>query len=46
MYNFTFHVPTTIHFGKGQISHLAELANYCSRALLGEGGGSITRNGM
>ncbi|MDD6359594.1 MAG: iron-containing alcohol dehydrogenase, partial [Parafannyhessea umbonata] len=46
MYNFTFHVPTTIHFGKGQISHLAELANYGSRALLCYGGGSIKRNGI
>ena len=46
MYNFTFHVPTTIHFGKGQISHLAELASYGSRALLCYGGGSIKRNGI
>lgn len=46
MYNFTFHVPTTIHFGKGQISHLAELASYGNRALLCYGGGSIKRNGI
>lgn len=46
MYNFTFHVPTTIHFGKGQISHLSELANYGSRVLLCYGGGSIKRNGI
>ena len=46
MYNFTFHVPTTIHFGKGQISHLAELASHGNRALLCYGGGSIKRNGI
>ena len=46
MYNFTFHVPTTIHFGKGQISHLAELASYGNRALLCYGGGSVKRNGI
>ena len=46
MYNFTFHVPTTIHFGKGQISHLAELAQYGKKALLCYGGGSIKRNGI
>ena len=46
MYNFTFHVPTTIHFGKGQISHLAELAKYGKKALLCYGGGSIKRNGI
>ena len=46
MYNFTFHIPTTIHFGKGQISHLAELAQYGKKALLCYGGGSIKRNGI
>lgn len=46
MYNFTFHVPTTIHFGKGQISHLSELAQYGKKALLCYGGGSIKRNGI
>ncbi len=46
MYNFTFHVPTTIHFGKGQISHLSELAGYGKKVLLCYGGGSIKRNGI
>ena len=46
MYNFTFHIPTTIHFGKGQISHLAELAQYGKKALLCYGSGSIKRNGI
>ncbi len=46
MYNFTFHVPTTIHFGKGQISHLADLAAYGKKVLLCYGGGSIKRNGI
>lgn len=46
MYNFTFHVPTTIHFGKGQISHLAGLAAYGKKVLLCYGGGSIKRNGI
>lgn len=45
MYNFTFHVPTTIHFGKGQIPHLADLAGYGKKVLLCYGGGSIKRNG-
>lgn len=46
MYNFTFHVPTTIHFGKGEISHLADLAAYGKKVLLCYGGGSIKRNGI
>ena len=46
MYNFAFHVPTTIHFGKGQISHLADLAAYGKKVLLCYGGGAIKRNGI
>lgn len=46
MYNFTLHIPTTIHFGKGTISHLAELKNYGKKALLVYGGGSIKKNGI
>ncbi len=46
MYNFRFSVPTTIYFGKGQISHLSELADYGSKVLLVYGGGSIKRNGI
>ena len=46
MYNFTFHVPTRIHFGKGQIKHLTELAESGSKVLLVYGGGSIKRAGI
>lgn len=46
MYNFTLHIPTTIHFGKGAISHLDELKDYGSKALLVYGGGSIKKNGI
>ena len=46
MYNFTYHVPTRINFGKGAISHLSELAESGSKALLVYGGGSIKRNGI
>lgn len=46
MYNFTFSVPTVIHFGKGQIKHLSELRQSGTKALLVYGGGSIKRNGI
>ena len=46
MYNFTLHIPTIIHFGKGAISHLDELKNYGSKTLLVYGGGSIKKNGI
>lgn len=46
MYNFTFYVPTRIHFGKGQISHLSELKESGNKVLLVYGGGSIKRNGI
>ncbi|MGN0194224.1 MAG: iron-containing alcohol dehydrogenase [Pseudoramibacter sp.] len=46
MYNFKFSVPTTIYFGKGQISHLSELKDYGGKVLLVYGGGSIKRNGI
>ena len=46
MYNFTFHVPTKIHFGKGQISHLSELAESGTKVLMVYGGGSIKRAGI
>ena len=46
MYNFKFHVPTKIYFGKGQISHLTELKEYGSKVLLVYGGGSIIRSGL
>ncbi|MBQ4176509.1 MAG: iron-containing alcohol dehydrogenase [Lachnospiraceae bacterium] len=46
MYNFTYSVPTTIHFGKGQISHLNELRESGEKVLLCYGGGSIKKNGI
>ena len=46
MYNFTFHVPTKVHFGEGQISHLAELKESGDKVLLVYGGGSIKRAGI
>ena len=46
MYNFSFYVPTRIHFGKGQISHLSELRDSGEKVLLVYGGGSIKRNGI
>ncbi len=44
--NFTFDVPTVIHFGHGQISHLAELADSGKSVMLIYGGGSIKKNGI
>ncbi len=46
MYNFTFYVPTVIHFGEGQISHLSELRESGTKVLLCYGGGSIKKNGI
>ncbi len=46
MYNFTYHVPTRIHFGKGQIMHLSEMKESGSKALLVYGGGSIKASGI
>jgi alcohol dehydrogenase YqhD (iron-dependent ADH family) len=43
MNNFAFHVPTKIYFGKGQASHLAELADYGKSVLMVYGGGSIKK---
>jgi butanol dehydrogenase len=46
MLNFTYHNPTKVYFGKGQVKHLArELENYNS-VLLVYGGGSIKNNGI
>ena len=39
MYNFTFNIPTKIHFGKDTISSLSELKAYGSKVLLVYGGG-------
>ena len=46
MNNFTYSIPTKIHFGKGQIAHLTELAQSGRRVLLVYGGGSIKRAGI
>lgn len=46
MNNFTYSIPTKIHFGKGQISHLSELAESGSNVLLVYGGGSIKKSGI
>ncbi|MCR5675981.1 MAG: iron-containing alcohol dehydrogenase [Lachnospiraceae bacterium] len=43
---FVYYAPTKICFGKGQISHLSELKESGSRALLVYGGGSIKRQGI
>ena len=40
MNNFTYSIPTKIHFGKGQISHLSELSESGNKVLLCYGGGS------
>lgn len=46
MLNFTYSIPTKIHFGRGQLSHLTELAQSGRRVLLVYGGGSIKRAGI
>lgn len=47
MNNFTFHIPTDIRFGKGQVKCLPEeLSRYGKNVLLVYGGGSIKRTGL
>ena len=46
MNNFTYSIPTKIHFGKGQISHLSELSESGNKVLLCYGGGSIKKAGI
>lgn len=46
MNNFTYFVPTKVHFGKGQIQHLTELKESGNKVLLVYGGGSIKKNGL
>lgn len=46
MNNFSFHNPTKIIFGEGQISALADLLPANARILLTYGGGSIKKNGV
>ena len=48
MENFRFYLPTTIHFGKGQLANLADSIKQFggSKVLLSYGGGSIKKNGI
>lgn len=47
MKDFTYHVPTIIHFGRGKIACLGnEIKPYSDRVLLVYGGGSIKKNGV
>lgn len=46
MFNFSYHNPTRVVFGQGQISQLTELLPAKSKILLLYGGGSIKRNGV
>lgn len=47
MKNFTYYVPTKIHFGENQIQHLPEeVASVGKRVLLVYGGGSIKKLGL
>lgn len=46
MNNFSFHNPTKIVFGEGQISALTKLIPENARILLTYGGGSIKKNGV
>ncbi|MCI5753006.1 MAG: iron-containing alcohol dehydrogenase [Oscillospiraceae bacterium] len=46
MNNFTYSIPTVIHFGREQLSHLSELKQSGDRVLLVYGGGSIKKSGL
>lgn len=46
MENFTFHNPTRIHFGRGQIEKISSEIPVDARVLLLAGGGSIKANGI
>ncbi|HWV15877.1 MAG TPA: iron-containing alcohol dehydrogenase [Cellvibrio sp.] len=46
MHNFSFHNPTNIVFGEGQISALRNLLPTQAKILLLYGGGSIKKNGV
>lgn len=47
MQNFTYYIPTKVHFGKGQIEKLGEsVLEYGRKALLVYGGGSIKKSGL
>lgn len=46
MLNFTFHNPTRIHFGEGQIKSIAKEVPANAKVLITYGGGSIKKNGV
>jgi NADP-dependent alcohol dehydrogenase len=46
MFNFDFHNPTQIMFGKGRIADLAKVVPADARVLILSGGGSIKHNGV
>ena len=47
MQNFTYHNPTKLIFGKGQVEELrTEVPQYGKKVLMVYGGGSIKRNGL
>ncbi len=47
MENFTFHNPTKLVFGRGQLENLPNLIpDGVKRVLIVYGGGSIKRNGI
>ena len=47
MTNFTYSIPTVVHFGRGQIQKLGgEIAARAGRVLVVYGGGSVKRNGV
>jgi NADP-dependent alcohol dehydrogenase len=46
MLNFTFHNPTRIHFGKGQIKAVSSEIPKDAKVLMTYGGGSIRQNGV
>ena len=46
MNNFSYSIPTIIHFGKNQLHHLKEIKEQASKVLLVYGGGSIKKSGL
>ena len=47
MNNFTYSIPTTVFFGKGQVENLpGAIKQYGKKVLMVYGGGSIKRNGI
>ncbi len=46
MFNFSFHNPTRIHFGEGQIAQITKEIPIGSKVLVIYGGGSIKSNGI